>query len=113
MDRVEAEEMDVFARLLDGMHANPKVKIWGSPTTANRVPTLAFTVDGHTSDDVAAHLAKDHIAVWAGHSYAVEVVGQLGLDASGGVVRAGVVRYITNDDVDRLVRSIDHLVGRG
>jgi selenocysteine lyase/cysteine desulfurase len=103
--------MEVFARLLDGMHANPKVKIWGSPTTVDRVPTLAFTVDAHTSDEVAAHLAKDHIAVWAGHSYAVEVVGQLGLDTSGGVVRAGVVRYITNDDVDRLVSSIDRLVG--
>jgi selenocysteine lyase/cysteine desulfurase len=97
--------------LIDGMHANPGVKVWGPPTTAHRVPTLAFTVDGHTSDAVAAHLAKDHIAVWAGHSYAVEVVGQLGLDTSGGVVRAGVVRYITNDDVDRLVRSIEGLVG--
>ncbi len=113
MDRVAAEEMEVFARLLEGIHANPKVKIWGSPTTANRVPTLAFTVDGRSSDDVAAHLAKDHIAVWAGHSYAVEVIGQLGLDTSGGVVRAGVVRYITTDDVDRLVTSINRLVGRG
>lgn len=111
MDRVAAEEMAIFARMLDGMHAIPGVKVWGSPTIEGRVPTLAFTVQGHSSDEVAAHLANDHIAVWAGHSYAVEVVGQLGLEP-GGVVRAGVVRYITNTDVDRLVASVDHIARR-
>ena len=106
MDRVAAEEMSLFASLLDGMHGIPGVHVWGPATIAGRVPTLAFTIGGHSSEAVAAHLAADRIATWAGHSYAVEVVDHLGLAASGGVVRAGVVRYITQDDVNRLVESV-------
>lgn len=109
MERVAQEEMDVFARLLDGMHAIDGVRVWGPPTTTGRVPTLAFTIDGHASHEISARLAQDRIATWDGHSYAVEVVEQLGLAASGGVVRAGVVRYITADDVDRLLASVNRI----
>ena len=49
---------------------------------------------GKHPDEVAAALAGERIATWAGHSYAVEVVDQLGLADKGGVVRAGVVAYI-------------------
>ena len=44
--------------------------------------------------EVAAELAAVRIATWAGHSYAVEAVDQLGLAERGGVVRAGVVAYV-------------------
>ena len=49
---------------------------------------------------------SERIAVWSGHSYAVEAVGQLGLAESGGVVRAGVVRYVSDDDVARLLAAV-------
>jgi len=74
-----------------------------------RVPTVAFTVDGVCPDDVSVALAADRIATWAGHSYAVEVVDQLGLADRGGVVRAGVVAYITDDDVARLLASVERI----
>ena len=54
-------------------------------------------------------LAAERIAVWDGHNYAVECVDQLGLADSGGVIRAGVVRYIDDDDVQRLLRTVDRL----
>jgi len=47
--------------------------------------------------------------VWDGHNYAIEVVGQLGLAESGGVVRAGVSRYIEPDDVERLLAVVRRL----
>ena len=53
--------------------------------------------------------AANKIAVWDGSSYAVEVVSRLGLAESGGVVRAGVVRYVTHDDVARLLRVVHSL----
>ena len=55
---------------------------------------------------VAGALAGQRIATWAGHSYAVEVVDQLGLADRGGVVRAGVVAYIDDEDVARLVDAV-------
>ena len=109
MDRIGREEAAVFAPLLDGLSAMPHVRVWGPPTTAGRVPTVAFTVDGHHPDDVARALAAERIAVWSGHSYAMEAVDHLGLAATGGVVRAGVVRYVVDDDVSRLLQVIDSL----
>ena len=57
----------------------PGVRVHGPAGTEGRTPTVAFTVDGTRPDAVAAALAGERIATWAGHSYAVEVVGQLGL----------------------------------
>ena len=99
---------DVFAHLLDGLTATEGVTIHGPADLIERTPTVAFTVEGSHPDEVAAALAADRIAVWSGHSYAVEVVDALGLTDRGGVVRAGVVRYVTRDDVDRLLHCLAH-----
>lgn len=106
---MSAQEAEVGQLLLDGLHARDRVTVYGPPTMQGRVPTVSFNVAGHSPDAVAAHLAARHIAVWGGHSYALEVVGQLDLAESGGVVRAGVVAYITADDVERLLAAIDQL----
>jgi cysteine desulfurase family protein (TIGR01976 family) len=109
MDRVADDEAEIFAPMLHGLMSMPKVRLWGPPTMEGRTPTAAFTIDGRAPDEVAAALAAEKIAVWAGHSYAVEAVGQLGLAESGGVVRAGVVRYIDPDDVTRFLKVVEHL----
>jgi selenocysteine lyase/cysteine desulfurase len=101
-------EAAVFEPLLSGLQSLPGVTVWGPPTMEGRTPTVAFTVDGHRPSDVAAALATERIAVWAGHSYAVEVVGQLGLGDEG-VVRAGVVRYVEPDDVRALLDAVTRL----
>ena len=112
MDVVAAAEAAICAPLLAGLQAIAGVRVWGPPTMDGRVPTVAFTVDGCHCDEVAQTLAADKIAVWAGHSYAVEVVDQLGLADSGGVVRAGVVRYVNHDDVQRLLTTVSRLARR-
>ena len=72
----------------------------------DRVPTFAFTVEGQHPDDVAAALAAAKVAAWSGHNVAVETVDQLGLADSGGVVRVGVVAYVDDDDVERLLTAV-------
>jgi cysteine desulfurase family protein (TIGR01976 family) len=109
MANIAAREREVFAPLLEGLLAMPHVKVWGPPTLESRTPTVAFTVNGKSPEQVAAVLAANKIAVWDGSSYAVEVVSRLGLAESGGVVRAGVVRYVTHDDVARLLRVVRSL----
>ena len=106
MRNVARYERDVFAPLLNGLLAMPHVTVWGPPTLESRTPTVAFTVSGMSPDRVAESLAAKKIAVWAGSSYAVELVKHLGLEESGGVVRAGVVRYVTSDDVQRLLAAV-------
>jgi hypothetical protein len=42
----------------------------------------------------------------------MEVVAQLGLTESGGVVRAGIARYVDNDDVKNFITAVRGLVSR-
>ena len=109
MQNVATYERRVFAPLLDGLLDMPHVQVWGPPTLESRTPTVSFTVRDHHPDHVARVLAANKIAVWSGHSYAVELVSHLGLLESGGVVRAGVVRYVTDDDVQRLLSVVRSL----
>lgn len=109
MHKVQSYERNVFTPLLEGLLSMSHVKVWGPPTLEARTPTVSFTVEGHHPDRVADVLAANKIAVWSGHSYAVELVSHLGLTESGGVVRAGVVRYVTDDDVQRLLSVVRSL----
>jgi selenocysteine lyase/cysteine desulfurase len=109
MPSVAGAEQAVFAPLLEGLLAIPGVTVWGPHDLAERVPTVSFTVAGWTPAEVAAALAAEKIAVWSGHNYALGPVEALGLADRGGVVRAGVVRYVTDDDVDRLLAAVERV----
>ena len=105
---MEAYETATFAPLLEGLLSIRGVRVLGPHGLADRAPTVAFLIDGHHPDEVAKDLAAHHIAVWSGDSYAVEVAAQLGVTDTG-VVRAGVVRYITPGQVDRLLDRVEYL----
>ena len=109
MDQVAAAESEIFSGLLSGLQSIKGVKVWGSQTLEARVPTAAFTIDGVHPAEASKALAAKRIAVWDGHNYAVEVVDQLGLADSGGVVRAGISRYVEQPDVDRLLAAVSEL----
>jgi cysteine desulfurase family protein (TIGR01976 family) len=104
MATIAQHEHDVFDRLYDGLAARDDVTLIGSP--ARRTPTLAFTMDGRSPQQVAKSLGDRGVCVWAGNYYAVELMRRLGLDDSGGAVRAGVVCYTTTDEVDRLLGAL-------
>jgi selenocysteine lyase/cysteine desulfurase len=69
-----------------------------------------FNVAGRKSDEVAAALADEKIAVWHGNYYAYELERFLGLEPDG-AVRAGLVHYNDEDDVDRLLAGVEKLAG--
>jgi len=109
MESVAAYEADVFSHLWDGLARIEGVRRIGPDDDQRRSPTAAFVVDGVSPASVAARLNNEKIAVWDGHAYALEVVRHLGLEQSGGVVRAGVVRYIEHDDVARLLGAVERI----
>jgi cysteine desulfurase family protein (TIGR01976 family) len=102
MDAIGDAERSVFSTLLDGLHAHERVTVHGPQDLTDRTPTVLFSVDGVASTDVAEHLARHDVAVWPGHSYAVEAARAMQLDG----VRAGVVAYVDETDVDRLLTSL-------
>src|ERR687887_509171 len=105
-DAIRAHEDALFAKLLDGLRAIDGITIHGD--APDRVPTLMLSVAGHTPLEVARALAAERVAVWHGNYYALEVSTLLGLEPDGGV-RAGIVHYNDEDDVDRLLGACDRL----
>lgn len=101
---VRAHEEALTTLLLDALEALPGVHPVGRP--ARRTSTVAFTVDGHEPAAVGAHLARAGIAVSAGDMYAVELFRRAGVP---GAVRAGLLHYNREDDVDRLVAGLRSL----
>jgi cysteine desulfurase family protein (TIGR01976 family) len=107
MAAVEEYETRLFARMLDGLAAMEHVTLYGR--AARRAPTAFFTVAGHTPGQAAGHLAARQVNVWNGDNYAWELAGVLGLRDSGGAVRAGLVHYNDEADVDRLLAAVAEL----
>jgi cysteine desulfurase family protein (TIGR01976 family) len=105
-DAIREHEEALFARMVDGLRSIDGVTLHGSPR--NRVPTLMFSVDGRTPLEVAQSLAAERVAVWHGNYYALELSRLLGLEPDG-AVRAGVVHYNDDEDVDRLLAAVENV----
>jgi cysteine desulfurase family protein (TIGR01976 family) len=105
-ESVREHEDGLLRRMLDGLSSIDGVTIYGSPR--NRTPTAMFNVAGRTPTEVAESLAADQIAVWDGNYYALELSRFLGLEPEG-AVRAGLVHYNDESDVDRLLESVARL----
>ena len=103
---IASRERELTAQLLTGLATVPGLRLWGPTTLEERVPTFAFTLDGHHPDAVAAHLAAHEIYAWSGHFYAVEVIDRLGLSEAGGLLRVGLCHYNDANEVSRLVSAL-------
>jgi cysteine desulfurase family protein (TIGR01976 family) len=102
-DAIRSHERALGERFLDGL---PEAyTLHGLPTMDGRVSTFAFTHEARTAREIATGLGDRGIAVWHGDYYAVELMKRLGL-ADGGAVRAGMVHYNTEAEVDRLVEAL-------
>jgi cysteine desulfurase family protein (TIGR01976 family) len=104
--------LDLARRLLDGLNAMRGVQVYGPTDAAARTPTVAFTVEGRHTDEVADALAEEAVFVSNGDFYAASVVRRYGLEARGGLVRAGCMAYTTADEVDRLLEGVARLSPR-
>ena len=90
----------------------PSVTIAGITDPARfhlRVPTVAFVMENHTADEIAQHLAKNHIYVWSGNYYALEIMERLG-HGEHGMVRVGIAHYNTEDEIQRLLDVLSKLI---
>ncbi|MEM7569523.1 MAG: cysteine desulfurase-like protein [Pseudomonadota bacterium] len=104
-------ETELCWQLIDGLTDIAGVHVQGitNPAAASRrAPTVSFTHDQKKPQEIAAALSQENIFSWAGHSYAIEPLGQLGLLETGGVLRLGIAHYNTGAEIDR---TLDVLKG--
>jgi cysteine desulfurase family protein (TIGR01976 family) len=104
-DELHARGEGLLRKLWDELAAIDGVRLYGPPPGSPRTPTVAFTVEGFHSREVARLLADRGVFVSHGDFYAMTVVERLGL-ADTGLVRAGCAIYTTAEEVARLVDGV-------
>lgn len=104
-------ERELAAHLIRILQATTGVTIYGITDPARlseRVPTVVFTLEGYTPEQVAQHLAAHQIYVWDGNYYAVEIMARLG-QSEHGMIRVGLAHYNTHDEIDRFAQVLQQL----
>ncbi len=113
MSAIRAYERPLFERFVSGLLVIPGLTFYGIADAERfdqRTPTAAFRLAGKTPLEVGDYLGERGIYVWAGNFYALAVTERLGLESSGGVVRAGLAHYSTAEEVDYCLECLRELV---
>jgi cysteine desulfurase family protein (TIGR01976 family) len=114
MHAIRSYEIELTGYLLETLSSIPGLRIYGLANQASlerRVPTVSFTLAGHSPRQVADRLAQDRIYVWDGNYYALAVTERLGLEQSGGMVRVGLAHYNTRAEIEALGQSLRRIAG--
>lgn len=104
------QEIALLQPLLEFLTHQPRVRVIGPVDAQTRAPTVAFTVDGLSSQAIGAELARQGIGVGAGNFYAYRLLQALDIDTADGVVRASFVHYTTPAEVERLIAALETLL---
>jgi cysteine desulfurase family protein (TIGR01976 family) len=112
-DLFRQHETELLQPLLDFLSRHPRVRLIGRGQAAERAPTVAFTIAGRQSSDVAGRLAQAGLGVGAGNFYAFRLLQALGIDTDDGAVRASFVHYTSKADVNKLMAALDEQLQAG
>jgi selenocysteine lyase/cysteine desulfurase len=104
-DLLHRRERELFAQLWEGLGQIPGVRRFGLGPGRPRTATVAFTLDGLSSEAVTRSLAGAGCFVSHGDFYASTVAQRLGV-ADEGMVRIGAACYSTAAEIDRVLEGI-------
>jgi cysteine desulfurase family protein (TIGR01976 family) len=107
-DALHARGDELTKLLWEGLSEIEGVKLYGPGPERQRTPTVAFTVEGVTSTEVARRLASRGLFLSHGDFYAATVVERLELGEEG-LVRAGCACYTSREEVERLVAGVGEI----
>jgi cysteine desulfurase family protein (TIGR01976 family) len=93
--------------ILDYFGSKNSVRLLGPDTAANRAPTIAVQLHDQSAMDVASELANHGIMTGAGDFYAVRCLKGQNIDPDKGVLRISFVHYTSQQEVDKLLNSLD------
>lgn len=110
---IAGQEERLSARMLEHLASFPRVRVIGEGRADRslRVPTISFVVEGMECSQVVAGLDALNVAVRFGDFYAKGLIEALGLREKGGVVRASMVHYHDEGEVDRFAAALGRVIG--
>jgi cysteine desulfurase family protein (TIGR01976 family) len=113
-EAIQQYESRLMERLIAGLVQIPRLKIYGITDPARfaeRCPTLAVRIAGHTPLELATKLGERGFFTWDGNYYALNLTEQLDLEKTGGFLRIGLVHYNTMEEVERFLIALKEIVG--
>ena len=109
MDRIQAHERALAARLIDGLQQIEGVQIYGitdAEQLDRRAPTVSLTWSPRRPEDLARWLGSHNVFTTHSDHYATELMNRLGLVEQGGTLRIGVAHYNTASEVDLVLELL-------
>jgi cysteine desulfurase/selenocysteine lyase len=79
-------------------------------TAAHKASVMSFVLAGYGTGEVGSALNDEGIAVRTGHHCAQPILRRFGVETS---VRPSLAFYNTFEEIDRLVKVVRNLAGRG
>lgn len=105
------QETTLLQPLLDYLGNHPAVRMLGLQKANSRAPTVAFDVPGRSVSEIAAALGEQGLGVGVGNFYAYRLMEALGVNPDEGVLRVSFTHYTLAEEIDRLLRALDELLG--
>jgi cysteine desulfurase / selenocysteine lyase len=103
MESVRKHEREITAYALERVAEVPDLRVFGPPTSAERIGPVSFELEGVHAHDVAEILDRHGVAVRAGHHCAQPLMERLGVAATA---RASFGVYTTPAEIDQLVDGL-------
>lgn len=105
-ETIEARELQLTRRAMEGLAKIPHVHVIGSEKPENHTGIVAFTIEQVHPHDVSEILAADGIDVRAGHHCAQPLLTYLKVYNT---TRASLMFYNTPEEVDAFVKSVSEV----
>jgi cysteine desulfurase family protein (TIGR01976 family) len=113
MQAIRHYEAKLSACLLKELQLLPRVSTYGvrdPEQIARRVPTICFNIRGVNPATVTSELANRGIGVRDGNMYSPRLLKRLGVSSENGAVRASLVHYNTEEEIDRFIEALGSLI---
>ncbi len=107
---IEEYEDKLANKLREGLAKIEKVKIFQAPKDVKKTPTIAFNVEGISPAEFTKRMSDEYsIFIADGDFYARTLVEKLGIDKTGGFIRAGLAPYNTMEEVDKFIKAVKEI----
>ena len=110
MQTIEEFEAGLAETFRTALRDLPGIKLYAAPDGIRKTPTIAFRVEGCSTNEVCVRMLQHGFFIAAGDFYASTVAERLGIKDSGGFVRAGLAPYNTQEEIDGFVTELEGLV---
>lgn len=107
-EKLSAHEARLTERLVTGLAALEKVRVYGPLNSRDRLGVVSFTIDGLHPHEVAVMLDETaNIMVRSGYHCCMPLMQHL--DLKDGTVRASLYLYNTEDEVDTFLETVEQV----